>query len=132
MSGDGQDQAQRILVIEDDPDVITLMETILADEGYRTIVARDGLEGLLKLRSGAVELALLDIMMPDVDGVRVLDQLLEEGGGELTFPVIVVTGSPEGAARSREVLGRANVFEKPFDPTRLLARIADLLTTEQA
>lgn len=124
MSTDG---TPRILIVEDDRDVITLLVEILSHEGFAPIVAADGLEGLLKIQTGQPDLALLDIMMPDVNGVRVLEQLLEEGAGELPVPIIVMTGSPEGAARSRQLLGRDQVFEKPFDPDRLVQRIRALL-----
>lgn len=117
----------RILVIEDDPDVATLLQEILRHEGYEVEVAGDGLAGLLKLQGGQADLTLLDIMMPDVDGERVLAQLREEGGGQVRERVIVITGSPEGAERSRDALGAANVFEKPFDPERLVERIRELL-----
>lgn len=113
----------RVLIVEDDPDVITLLVEILQHEGFEATVASDGLEGLLKIQTGTPDVALLDIMMPDVNGVRVLEQLLEEGSGELPVPIIVMTGSPEGAARSRRLLGSADVFEKPFDPDDLIQRI---------
>lgn len=120
--------APRILIVEDDKDVITLLVEILSHEGFDPSVAEDGLEGLLKIQTGQPDLALLDIMMPDINGVRVLEQLLEEGAGELPVPIIVMTGSPEGAARSRQLLGRDRVFEKPFDPDRLIQRIRALLS----
>lgn len=121
MTADG---TPTILVIEDDPDVSGLMVEILRQEGYRSRVAGDGLEGLLKLTLGSVDLALLDIMMPDLDGDHVLRQLLEEGGGELQTPIIVMTGSMDAAARCRQVLDPDDVFTKPFDPDEVLARIA--------
>ncbi len=122
-------EAPRILVVEDDQDVITLMVEILEHEGFEPVVATDGLVGLLKIRTGAPDVALLDIMMPDVNGVRVLEQLLEEGDGRLPVPVIVMTGSPEGAASCRKLLGRADVFEKPFDPDALISRIRHHLSS---
>ncbi len=117
----------KILVIEDDPDVTTLLSEILRIEGFEVDVAADGLAGLLKLQSAPADVTLLDIMMPDVDGERVLAQLREEGGGTVRQNVIVITGSPDGADRSRDVLGAENVFAKPFDPELLLLRIHALL-----
>lgn len=127
MNPDDPTGAARVLIVEDDQDVITLLVEILSHEGFEPIVAADGLEGLLKIQTGQPDIALLDIMMPDINGVRVLEQLLEEGGGELPVPIVVMTGSPEGAARSRQLLGRDRVFEKPFDPDRLVQRIRALL-----
>ncbi len=117
----------KILIIEDDPDVTLLLGEMLRHEGWDIEIAADGLAGLLKLQLGGADLTLLDIMMPDVDGERVLGQLLEEGGGTLAKPVIVITGSPDGADRCRALLGSRNVFEKPFDPDRLTARIRAVL-----
>jgi DNA-binding response OmpR family regulator len=117
----------RVLLVEDDEDVVHLLREILSHEGFEPVVARDGLEGLLRMQTGDPDLALLDIMMPDVNGVRVLEQLLEDGDGSLPVPVIVITGSPEAAARSRQLLGRADVFEKPFEPSKLVARIRERL-----
>lgn len=114
---------KRILVIEDDPGVAGLLRELLRQEGYDVIHAGDGLHGLLRLRTTDVDAVLLDVMMPDVDGLRVLDQLTEEHGGELPVPVLVVTGSPDGARTCRERLGDADVFEKPFDPDDLLDRL---------
>lgn len=113
----------RILVIEDDADIVTFLVEVLTYEGFQVTVAEDGLAGLLKLQSDPPDLALVDIMMPDVNGVRLLEQLQEEGGGQLSVAAIVITGSPEGAERAREILGRANVFQKPFDPKLLIARV---------
>lgn len=112
-----------VLLVEDDEDVIRLLVEILSHEGFDVTVAKDGLEGLLKLQSGQPDVALLDIMMPDVNGVRVLEQLFEENDGEPDVAVIVITGSPDGAAKSRRLLGSDNVFEKPFNPDDLVARI---------
>lgn len=113
----------RILVVEDDPGVVTLLRELLTHAGHEVTTATDGLVGLLKLRSGAPDAVLLDVMMPDVDGVRVLEQVLEEHGGRLPVPVLVITGSPEGARRCRELLGDDDVFAKPFDPAEVLDRL---------
>lgn len=114
----------RVLVVEDDPDVSSLLLTVLRDEGYDVGVARNGLQGLAQLRFGSFDLALLDIMMPELDGLHVLRQLLEEGDGSLLKPVIVVTGSETHAALVREVLPPEDVMLKPFDAALLLARVA--------
>lgn len=117
----------RILIIEDDVDVAILLTELLRHEGWDSEIAPDGLSGLVKLQAGDPDVTLLDIMMPDVDGERVLRQLIEEGNGTLVPAVIVITGSPDGAERCRALLGDRNVFEKPFDPDRLVARIRAVL-----
>jgi len=122
----------RVLVVEDDQHVATLLVELLRSEGFEPTVATDGLEGLLQLQSGTHDIALLDIMMPDVDGERLLRQLHEEGGGALPLPIIVVTGSPEGADRCRALLGDDRVFDKPFDPDELMERVRDVLRAHGA
>lgn len=113
----------KVLVIEDDEAVVEFLEAYLGDHGYEVDTAPDGLVGLVKLNMGRPDAIVLDIMMPDVDGIRVLEQMIEEGGGQLPQPVIVITGYPEGAARCRELLDPADVFEKPFDPDDLVDRL---------
>lgn len=120
----------KVLVIEDDESVVQFLEAYLADQGYEVETAPDGLVGLVKLHMGRPDAIVLDIMMPDVDGIRVLEQMIEEGGGQLPQPVIVITGYPEGAARCRELLDPADVFEKPFDPDDLVARLVAHLGQE--
>lgn len=117
----------RILIVEDDDDVSQLLQTVCEAEGWQADVAPDGLEGLIRLGTGDIDLVLLDLMMPDVSGLRVLQQLFEEGGGALEVPVIVVTGSPIGAESAREVLDAADVFDKPFEVDELVARMRTLL-----
>jgi DNA-binding response OmpR family regulator len=113
---------RHVLVIEDDEQVVTMLRELLRLEGYDVTEAGDGLVGLLKLATTGVDAVLLDVMMPDVDGVRVLEQLLEEHGA-LPVPILVVTGSPDGARRCRELIGPDDVFVKPFKPASLLARL---------
>lgn len=109
-----------VLVVEDDRAVRALLESVLGAEGFKVASARDGLEGLLKLRMLAPAVLVLDIMMPDVGGLRVLDELATE---HAEVPVIVITGNPEAANEARDRLGDDNVFEKPFDVDAVVARV---------
>ena len=113
----------RVLVVEDDPEIVRLLTTLLELDGFEVEVAEDGLEGLVKQQLRRPDVALVDIMMPEVDGLRVLKQLIEEGDGQPAVPVIVITGSPDGARRSRELIGPDNVFQKPFDTEALMDRV---------
>ena len=116
-------RSPRVLVVEDDPEIVRLLTTILELDGCEVEVAEDGLEGLVKQQLRRPDVALVDIMMPEVDGVRMLTQLIEEGGGRPKVPVIVITGSPDGARTSRELIGEDNVFQKPFDTEALMERV---------
>jgi DNA-binding response OmpR family regulator len=113
-----------VLIVEDDRGVRNLLETVLSTEGFDVAAARDGLEGLLKLRMLEPAALVLDIMMPDIGGLRVLDELATEHS---TIPVVVVTGKPDAAHACRERLGKENVFEKPFDVDELVARLRALV-----
>jgi len=118
-----------VLVVEDDRGVRELIETILVSEGFDVRTARDGLEGLLKLRMLRPAVLVLDIMMPDVGGLRFLDELAAE---HADIPVIVVTGKPQAAEESRQRLGPENVFDKPFDLDEFVTRIRDVAGAPRA
>lgn len=112
-----------VLVVEDDPSVRGLLHTLLTGEGYDVATASDGLAGLVKASSARPDLMLLDLMMPDLGGVRVLEEL--RGDPNLAdVPVIVVTGKLEAVPPLRALLGEDNVFVKPFGVTELLERVA--------
>lgn len=129
MSDSNAEQAPLVLVVEDDKGVRDLIETVLSTEGFEVRTARDGLEGLLKLRMLKPAALVLDIMMPDVGGLRVLDELAEDHSD---VPVIVVTGKPQAAEESRKRLGDENVFDKPFDLDVFVARIRQVSGLDEA
>ncbi len=115
--------AAKVLVVEDDPSVRGLLHTLLTGEGYEVATASDGLAGLVKASTSKPDLMLLDLMMPDLGGIRVLEELREDP--EMAdIPVIVVTGKLEAVPPLRGLLGEDNVFIKPFGVTELLERVA--------
>jgi DNA-binding response OmpR family regulator len=113
----------RVLVVEDDPSVRGLLHTLLTAEGYDVSTASDGLAGLVKAAQTLPDLILLDLMMPDLGGVRVLEELRDDPELDET-PVVVVTGQVDAVPGIRRVLGDDNVFVKPFAVAELLARVA--------
>lgn len=112
----------KVLVVEDDPSVRGLLNTLLSAEGYDVVTASDGLAGLVKVASARPALVLLDLMMPDLGGVRVLEELREDPELRGT-PVLVVTGKVDAVPSMRDLLGEDNVFVKPFAVAELLARV---------
>jgi len=117
--------ATHVLVVEDDPSVRGLLHTLLSAEGYDVATASDGLAGLVKATASKPALVLLDLMMPDLGGVRVLEELRDDP--ELSdIPVIVVTGKVDAVPGMRALLGDDNVFVKPFAVAELLARVGDV------
>jgi DNA-binding response OmpR family regulator len=114
--------AVRVLVVEDDPNVRGLLQTILVAEGYAVVTASDGLDGLGQAAASSPALVLLDLMMPDLGGVRVLERLRDDPVLS-QIPVIVITGHEDALPDVRTSLGADNVFLKPFAVAELLARI---------
>ena len=127
MTEPNADRPPLVLVVEDDKGVRDLIDTVLTSEGFEVRTARDGLEGLLKLRMLKPAALVLDILMPDVGGLRVLDELAED---HADVPVIVVTGKPQAAEESRKRLGAENVFDKPFDLDDFVNRIRAVSGTD--
>ena len=109
-----------ILVIDDEPDTLQLLERILTSEGYRVILAADGNYGLTLVRGTRPDLILLDIMMPGPNGFMVLDSIRKYSD----VPVIMITGKRETEALQKALdLGADDYMEKPFRPGELLARV---------
>ncbi len=114
--------AVRVLVVEDDPNVRGLMQTLLEVEGYAVTTASDGLGGLGEAVATSPSLVLLDLVMPDLGGARVLERLRDDPVLS-KIPVIVVTGHEDALPDVRDLLGEDNVFLKPFAVAELLARV---------
>jgi DNA-binding response OmpR family regulator len=111
--------------MEDDPSVRSLLHTLLDSEGYDVVTASDGLAGLVQASAQPPALVLLDVMMPDLGGVRVLQELRADPA-LADVPVIVVTGRLEAVPGLAAELGDESVFVKPFGVPELLARVAVL------
>ena len=98
---------------------------MLTAEGYEVGTASDGLAGLVKASNQHPALILLDLMMPDLGGIRVLEEM--RGDPQLRdIPVVVVTGKVDAVPGLREVLGETNVFAKPFAVAELLDRVSTI------
>ena len=113
---------KRILVVDDDPDILDALRQALED-GYEVLVAQDGREALDILERQAVDAIVLDLMMPVLDGVAVLQQL-RSGGSRI--PVIIVSAGAD-VARVARTHGIRDYFPKPFDLTALEQALARLV-----
>jgi DNA-binding response OmpR family regulator len=123
-------RAKKILVVDDEPDVVVYLTALLADNGFEVVSAEDGREGMTKAVEERPDLILLDITMPNESGVRMYREL--HNGPETTkIPVVMVTGvSPEFKRfieTRKQVPPPAGYFEKPPDREKLLAKIRELL-----
>ena len=115
-----------ILVVEDDPSVQNLLTMLLEGEGFEVIAARDGLEGLVKMELQHPSLLVLDLMMPNVSGDRMIQEIRADPRLK-TVPILVVSGRHDVHDAFDDVLGAANVFAKPLDPAKLIARVEEIL-----
>lgn len=110
-----------ILIVEDEQRIASFVSKGLQAEGHRTTVAPDGLTGLDHALSGLVDLMVLDIGLPDIDGFEVLDQLRSQGS---RLPVIVLTARDSvGDTVSALEGGADDYMAKPFRFAELLARV---------
>jgi DNA-binding response OmpR family regulator len=115
---------KRILVIEDNPDLAYGLRNNLEIEGYDVEVAKDGVKGLARARAQFPDLVVLDLMLPGLDGFRVLKTMREEGLG---MPVLILTARGEEADKVRGLrLGADDYVTKPFGVLELLARVEAL------
>jgi DNA-binding response OmpR family regulator len=114
--------AKTVLIVEDEESVRELEKFILEQQGYEVMEARDGLEGLTKAEFRKPDLILLDLMMPDVSGGRMFDEMKRHPATE-GIPIVVVTGKPDAHEIFDEQIGTDDVIMKPFEAEALLGRI---------
>ena len=113
-----------ILVAEDETDIRNLLKLSLEQEGYQVLAAADGLAALEHFRGQSIDLAVLDIMMPRLDGLNLLRKIRETSN----IPVIMLTARGEDMDKILGLgLGADDYLAKPFNMAELVARIAALL-----
>jgi DNA-binding response OmpR family regulator len=118
---------KQVLVADDEPDIVTIVEMILRTEGYEVLKATNGLEALELAERHNPDLILLDILMPDMDGWEVL-RLLHVDPSTAEIPVAMIsakTGSRAKIASMQE--GAVDYITKPFDSRELLTKVRAIL-----
>ncbi len=120
---------KKILIVDDERDIVKALTLRLQSNGYRTVVAFDGAQGVFMAHKEKPHLIILDIRMPAGDGFSVAEKL-RESKQMSRIPIIFVTGSPERNAeeRARE-LGVRYFIKKPYDPEELLDAVRRALET---
>lgn len=120
-----------ILVIDDEPDIRRLVKEILEDEGYAVAVAKDGASAREALATRTPSLVLLDIWMPDIDGITLLKEFIEKS--HLRCPVIMMSGhgTVEAAVEATR-LGAYDFIEKPLSLAKLLVTVEKALASGQS
>ena len=113
-----------VVCIEDDPDIITLIQLMLRSTGLEIIAAVGGREGLEKIRSLRPDLVLLDLMMPDIDGWQVFDEMQTDADIQ-GIPVVVVTARSSIANKQQgfKTFGMDNYITKPIVEQSLLRSV---------
>jgi two-component system phosphate regulon response regulator PhoB len=119
----------RILVVDDEPDAVELIEFNLKANGYEVVTAADGEEALQKARTIMPNLIILDIMLPEVDGMEVC-KILRRDQRTSAIPVIMLTAKAAEIDRVLGLeLGADDYVTKPFSPRELALRVKRLLRT---
>jgi DNA-binding response OmpR family regulator len=118
----------RILVVDDDPEIVSFVKRGLAHEGYRVDTAANGKEALTKARDREPDLVVLDIMMPGIDGIEVARRLRQ--GGDVPILMLTAKGTVADKVAGLES-GADDYLVKPFAFDELLARVKALLRRRQ-
>jgi len=116
--------AKRILIVDDEPRYLRLLEANLRTEGYEVVTAQDGMQALDVFSSNPIDLVLMDVMMPRLDGFGATQRLREF----TNVPIVILTARGEEQDRVRGLdLGADDYLIKPFSATELLARVRAVL-----
>lgn len=120
--------SKRILIVDDEPRYLRLLEANLRTEGYEVITAQDGVQALDVFSAHPIDLVLLDVMMPRLNGFGVCQRLREFSN----VPIVILTARGEEQDRVRGLdLGADDYLVKPFSATELLARVRAVLRRAQ-
>ena len=113
-----------ILICDDEKDIVSALDIYLRAEGYETVAAYNGHETLETLRSREIQLVLLDVMMPELDGISTLARIRQENN----VPVILLTAKSEDTDKVLGLnVGADDYITKPFNPVELIARVRSQL-----
>jgi len=114
----------KILICDDEKDIVSALTIYLQAEGYETVAAYNGREALQILRGQEVQLVLLDVMMPELDGISALSKIRQESN----VPVILLTAKSEDTDKVLGLnVGADDYVTKPFNPVELIARVRSQL-----
>lgn len=113
-----------ILICDDDRDIVSALDIYLTSEGYQTVKAYNGREALKAVEQREIHLILMDIMMPELDGIRVTAKLREENN----VPIILLTAKSEDTDKILGLnIGADDYITKPFNPLEVIARVKSQL-----
>jgi DNA-binding response OmpR family regulator len=113
---------KKILVIDDDPTLLKMLQLFLESHGFAVTVAVDGEEGIAKLKAEYPDLIILDVQMPRMDGYAFIFEMKKLGGAK-KIPIIVLTAKEKTLAEIFKAEGVKEYITKPFKPEALLSNI---------
>lgn len=114
----------KILVCDDDKDIVEAIDIYLTQEGYEVLKAYDGDEAIKVLNSKEVDLLIMDVMMPKLDGIRATLKIREN----MSLPIIILSAKSEDADKILGLnIGADDYMTKPFNPLELVARVKSQL-----
>ena len=129
---------EKILLVDDDPDILDALSMILEAKGYQVVTALDGVEGLANLKAEKPDLLILDLLMPKMDGFAVCKELQDPRWSKFrNIPILILTSVREEASRRRYELETGlelnvdDYVEKPVSPDILVERVGKLLKKKQ-
>ena len=116
--------AKKILIVDDEPDVLLVLEKRLASAGYQVVKASNGPVGLVLAKAERPDLIILDVMMPEMGGEEVAAELCADPATR-TIPVLFLTAlfTKRDESSKGHAVGKQTFFAKPYDPQALLAEI---------
>ena len=114
----------KILVCDDDKDIVEAIDIYLTQEGYEVLKAYDGDEAIKVLKRNEVDLLIMDVMMPRLDGIRATLKIREN----MSLPIIILSAKSEDADKILGLnIGADDYITKPFNPLELVARVKSQL-----
>ena len=118
----------KILVVDDDKEIVQLLEIYIRNEGYEPVTAYDGKEALTKLNTNPdIGLIILDLMMPEMDGMQVIKQVRKDSD----IPILVLSAKTADMDKIQGLISGADDYvTKPFNPLEVMARVKSLAAAE--
>jgi DNA-binding response OmpR family regulator len=130
--------AAKILIIDDDPDIVDALYVLLEGEGYDVVSAGDGEEGLARIKEENPDLIILDLLMPKLDGYGVCKTLQDPRWSKWKdIPILILTSVREEASQRRYELETGmrmdvdDYVEKPIDPDVVMTRVRKILARKE-
>ena len=122
---------KKILVIEDDPATLRLIDYSLRHEGYQVLMASNGLDGLRKVHNEEPDLIILDVMLPGMDGFEICHHLRSEPD-IAQLPILMLSAKAQEIDKDTGLkVGADDYLAKPADPSEIVRRVESLLAPEK-